>query len=193
MAAKISNEAPFFLSAGVIGLIILMAIFYLPESLPKAQRSASIKLTELNPLKQLKDLLYISDLRSLLGLSALYHFGITLLAVTLGVLMIDSLQADAGSISLLFLLIGAIDIIVQGGLIGKLLTMFGERKLLLAGFVIQAVAYGLMASIVFVNSAILLVVGIFLYAVQFWLHRAFHEQYDFQSSRSRKTRSGAGQ
>lgn len=164
-AAQINIEAPFFLSAGVIGLIILMAIFYLPESLPKTQRAARLKLSELNPLKQLKDLLYISDLRSLLGLGVLYHLGNNILAVTFGVLAIDSLQADAGSISLLFLLIGAIDIVVQGGLIGKLLPIFGERKLLIAGFILQIAAYGMLATLVFVASPILLVAGVVLYAV----------------------------
>jgi len=165
LAAKISNEAPFFLSAGVIGLIILMAIFYLPESLPEAQRSASIRLNQLNPLKQLKDLLHISDLRSLLGLGVLYHLGNNILVATFGVLAIDSVRADATSIGLLFLLIGAIDIVVQGGLVGKLLPIFGERKLLIAGFIVQVATYGSLAAIVFVNSPILLVVGMTLYAV----------------------------
>ena len=165
LAAKISNEAPFFFSAGAIGLILVMAIFFLPESLPKEQRAASIKLTELNPLKQLKDLMYIADLRSLLSVNVLYNLSRTVLVVTLGVLVIDSLHADAGSIGLLFLLVGVIDIVVQGGLIGKLLPIFGERTLLIAGFVVQVASYGLMAAIVFVASPILLVAGIVLYAV----------------------------
>ena len=55
-SAKLSYETPFFLSAFVTGLIMLLAIFYLPESLAKSRRATTIRLGELNPLKQLKNL-----------------------------------------------------------------------------------------------------------------------------------------
>ena len=80
-------------------------------------------------------------------------------------LVIDSLQADASSIGSLFLLIGAVDIVVQGGLVGKLLPIFGERKLLVIGFVTEIVAYGLLALIVFIPSPVILVAGIVVNAI----------------------------
>jgi MFS transporter, DHA1 family, tetracycline resistance protein len=163
--AKISYEAPFFLSAGLTGLIMLMALIYMPESLNKSQRSTSIRLSELNPLKQLRDLLKLSGLPLLLLVGVLYRLPFVFLGVNFAVLTLDSLQADPGSIGSLFLIIGVIDIVVQGVLIGKLLPIFGERTLMVVGFVMQTVAYGLMASIVFVASPVLLVVGVIFYAV----------------------------
>lgn len=91
--------------------------------------------------------------------SVLYAIPFVILEFNFSVLAIDSLQADASNIGLLFLVIGAIDIVVQGFLFGKLLPIFGERKLLLLGFVMQVIAYGLIASVVFIPLPYLLIAG----------------------------------
>ncbi len=164
-AANFGYSIPVFLSAALTGIIVLLSLFFLPESLDQKYRKTSISLGELNPLKQLKDLLYTEGLRMIILLSVLYAIPFVILEFNLGVLAIDSLQADPGSIGLLFLVIGSIDIVVQGYLIGKILPIFGARKLLIIGFVMQFFGYGLMASIVFIHSPLLLVAGIAFWAV----------------------------
>jgi len=164
-AANFGYNTPIFLSAAFTGIIILMSFFFLPESLDKKYRKSSIKVGEFNPLKQLKDLLYTNGLRMILLLSVLYAIPFVILVSNLSVLAIDSLDYAPANIGLLFLVIGAIDIVVQGYLIGKLLPIFGERKLLILGFVMQFIAYGLMASVVFIHTPVLLFAGIIIYAV----------------------------
>lgn len=44
-----------------------------------------------------------------------------------------------------FLYVGFLGAILQGGLIGRLVKMFGERKLVSSGFALSAVGYGLLA------------------------------------------------
>lgn len=44
-----------------------------------------------------------------------------------------------------FLYVGFLGTILQGGLIGRLVKMFGERKLVWSGFALSAVGYGLLA------------------------------------------------
>lgn len=163
-AATFGYNMPVFLSAGFTGIIVLLSLFFLPESLEKKYRKTRISLGELNPLKQLKDLLYTEGLRMIILLSVLYAIPFVILEFNFSVLVIDSLQADAGSIGLLFLVIGSIDIVVQGYLIGKLLPIFGERNLLMLGFVMQFFAYGLMASTVFIHSPYLLIAGVAFFA-----------------------------
>jgi len=164
-AASFGYNTPVFLSAALTGVIFLLSFFFLPESLDKKNRRSSIQPGELNPLKQLKDLLYTDGLRTIILLSVLYAIPFVILVSNLSILAIDSLGFDPASIGLLFLVIGAIDIVVQGWLIGKLLPIFGERKILLMGFVMQFIAYGLMASVVFINTPILLFAGVVFYAV----------------------------
>lgn len=164
-AANFGYNAPVFLSAALTGLIIVLALFFLPESLEKKYRKTTIKLGELNPLKQLKDLLYTEGLRMIIILSVLYAIPFVVIEFNLGVLTIDSLNFDPASIGLVFLITGSIDIVVQGYLIGKLLPIFGERRLLTIGFVMQFIGYALMASIVFIPSSYLLFAGIAIWAV----------------------------
>lgn len=163
-AATFGYNTPIFLSAAFTGLIVLLSLFFLPESLDKTARKTSIGLGELNPLKQLKDLLYTQGLRTIIVLSVLYAIPFVILEFNFSVLAIDSLHVDASNIGFLFLIIGAIDIVVQGFLFGKILPIFGERKLLLLGFVMQVIAYGLMASIVFIPSPYLLIAGVAVFA-----------------------------
>jgi MFS transporter, DHA1 family, tetracycline resistance protein len=163
-AAMFGYNMPVFLSAAFTGVIVLLSLFFLPESLEKEYRKTSISLGELNPLKQLKDLLYTEGLRMIILLSVLYAIPFVILEFNFSVLAIDSLQANASNIGLLFLVIGAIDIVVQGFLFGKLLPILGERKLLLLGFVMQVIAYLLIASVVFIPSPYLLIAGVAFFA-----------------------------
>jgi MFS family permease len=48
-------------------------------------------------------------------------------------------------VSYIFLYVGFLGTILQGGLIGRLVKMFGERKLVWSGFALSAVGYGLLA------------------------------------------------
>lgn len=48
-------------------------------------------------------------------------------------------------VSYVFLYVGFLGAILQGGLIGRLVKMFGERKLVWSGFGLSAVGYGLLA------------------------------------------------
>ncbi|OJV99270.1 MAG: hypothetical protein BGO39_17280 [Chloroflexi bacterium 54-19] len=163
-AANFGYSAPVFLSAAMTTIIILLALFFLPESLDKKYRKTSVTLGEFNPLKQLKDLLYTNGLRMIILLSVLYAIPFVVIEFNLGVLVIDSLNFEPATIGLLFLVIGSFDIVVQGFLVGKLLPVFGERNLLRIGFAMQFVGYILLASIVFTHSPVLLFAGIAVWA-----------------------------
>jgi DHA1 family tetracycline resistance protein-like MFS transporter len=163
-AANFGYSTPVFLSAAMTTIIILLAFFFLPESLDRKYRKNGISLGEFNPLKQLKDLLYTNGLRMIILLSVLYAIPFVVIEFNLGVLVIDSLNFEPANIGLLFLVIGSFDIVVQGFLVGKLLPIFGERNLLKIGFAMQFIGYILLASIVFTRSPYLLFAAIAVWA-----------------------------
>ena len=146
-------------------LALVWGYFFLPESLPKSVRRQNLRLTELNPLTQLVGVLKYKSLRPLLLIAVLYAFPFAVLGANFAVLVIDTLHWDATAMGLASLLIGVGDITVQGWLIGKLLPIFGPKKLLVAGLFLQGVAYASLAIFALAPSAIVLIITILVYAM----------------------------
>lgn len=164
LAAKLSLQAPLYVSAGLTLVALVWGYFFLPESLKASQRRAQIKLSDLNPFTQLGTVIGIKRLRPLLLLGILYAFPFAVLTTNFGVLIIDSLHWDPTSIGFISLTVGVMDILVQGVLIGRLLPIFGPVKLMVAGLVCQAVAYGLIGLIAVIPSPLSLIAGTALFA-----------------------------
>lgn len=164
LAAKISLETPLYLAAGLTMLATIWGLFFLPESLAHEQRRQKFQLAELNPFSQLKGVFAIKPLRPLLLLGMLYAFPFAVLIANFSVLIIDSLQWDATTIGFVSLGVGIMDILVQGWLIGKLLPIFGEAKLMIAGLVCQIASYAALGLVAITLSPALLILGTVLFA-----------------------------
>jgi DHA1 family tetracycline resistance protein-like MFS transporter len=164
LASNISLQMPVYLAAALTLAALIWGWFFLPESLQPAQRRKEIRLAELNPFTQLGSVLKLKSLRPLLGLAMLYAFPFAVLTSNFGVLIIDSLHLDATSIGFILLTIGLIDILVQGWLVGKLLPVYGPRKLIAAGLVLQGVAYGLIGLVALLSSPWVLIAATVVYA-----------------------------
>lgn len=164
LAANISLQTPVYLAAALTIIALIWGYFFLPESLKKSERRTEIRVSELNPLFQVGKVLKIKSLRPLLGIGLLYAFPFAVLTSNFGVLILDSLHWDAAEIGFVSLTIGLTDILVQGWLIGKLLPIFGAKKLFTAGFVLQAVSYALLGMIAIIPSPVLLLSGTLVYA-----------------------------
>ena len=78
--------------------------------------------------------------------------------------MKDSLGFNVTQASLVVTVLGAVDILVQGVLVGRLLAMLGNIKLGLIAFVLVGISYLVLGSIAFLATPILLLVGIVLFA-----------------------------
>lgn len=164
-AANFGNSVPVYMAAGLTVANILWGYFFLPESLSKEKRRGEkVKLTELNPLKQVGGLFRLKYLRPLLIMGILYSLPFAVLQSNLGVLAIESLNWTAEGIGLTFLLVGAMDILVQGGLVGRLIPIFGEAKLLVVGFFLQVISYLMFGFTPVFASPFLMIGGIALFA-----------------------------
>lgn len=164
LLATINDRVPFLASAGLLLLTLVWGYFLLPESLDKEHRITSIAVSELNPLKQLASAFRWANLRWFLLAWFLYAFPVGMLQTTITVLMKDSLGFNATQASLVIIVLGAVDILVQGVLVGRFLAMLGNVRLALIAFVLIGISYLMLGSIAFLATPLLLLVGMMLFA-----------------------------
>ncbi len=81
------------------------------------------------------------------------------------VLLIDSLGWTPDRISYLFLIVGGLDILMQGVLSGRLLKRFSETTLTVAGLGCAILAYLSISAIVFVPTPAFVYLGVVLFGV----------------------------
>jgi len=125
LLATINYHAPFLAAAGLLLLTLVAGYFLLPESLDKEHRIPSIAVSELNPLKQLASAFRWANLRWFLLAWFFYAFASYMLQTTIAVLTKDSLGFNATQVGLVVTLVGAVDIFVQGVLVGWFLGQRG--------------------------------------------------------------------
>ena len=123
---------PFWI-AGVIALIsAAYGFFVLPESLPSEKRSA-FRIKDANPFGALKLLNSTPLLKRLSMINTLYLLAHHVLPVTFVLHAGYRFGWDAKMVGFTLAMVGVASIIVQGGLVGKVVKAIGERKALLAG------------------------------------------------------------
>jgi MFS transporter, DHA1 family, tetracycline resistance protein len=162
--ANFNYSTPFIVAAAVVLLDIVWGFFFLPESLRKEHHVASVRLRDLNPLKQLGDVFTIAHLRWLLLASFLYFFPFAILISNLTILLKDSLGWNATDAGLVSTVVGVVDILVQGVLVGKLLPILGDVKLGIGSLILVAISYILIGAVALLASPLLLVAGVILFA-----------------------------
>src|SRR5579872_1808821 len=164
LLANISYSTPFLVATVVILLNVAWGFFFLPESLKKEHRISSIRVRDLNPLKQMANVFTMTNLRWLLLAGFLYGLPFAILVSNLTILLKDSLGWNATDAGLVSTVVGVTDILVQGILVGKLLPIFGDMKLSIGSLVLVALSYVLLGSVALIASPILLIVGVLLFA-----------------------------
>jgi DHA1 family tetracycline resistance protein-like MFS transporter len=163
--SQFGNSVPAYLAAGVTMASLIWGYFFLPESLRPEHRATRISLAELNLAKQLGSAFAIPQLRWLLVATFFFSLPFAILQSNMSVLIIDSLGWKADTIGYLFLLVGTLDILMQGVLAGRLLPIFGEIKLTVAGLVCEIIAYVLLGAVALVPAPAFVFAGIVMYAI----------------------------
>ncbi len=135
--SRISYGAPFYFAAALAALNVLLLYFILPESLSKEYRSRPHERTRLGEVFQ------HGHARLFGTIVVTYFFTITGFAImtTLFALFTEKrFGYDARQTGYLFGFIGIISVILQGGLIGRLVKIFGETALARTGLLFLALA-----------------------------------------------------
>ena len=124
-------------AAGVLALInLLLAYFLLPESLPpEKRRRPDERWLSRATLRR------ATENRPVAGLMLLYFlviFAFSNMEATLGLFVEKRYSFGFFATAWLFAFLGVVMVIVQGGLLGRLVQRFGERRLVLAGIAFMA-------------------------------------------------------
>ncbi len=163
--AKLGYQLPFFVAGGVALTNLLLGFFFLPESLPKEQRTSSINLARLNPVSTLKDVLAMPQLRWLLV--AIFLTGLSLIAISANISLFakDSLNWDTSAVGTLFSLFGITSIVTQALLLPWLLKRLGSLQVTIVGVMLAIASFLLISLVAVIASDLLMYVAFVLVAV----------------------------
>lgn len=144
--SKISLQAPAY-AAGIVSLItFLTALIFLRESLPPEKRAgARFTWRQLNPLGHIAAPLKRPVLRWLLpGFFAL-AFAMSALASNFAVYTLNRYGLTASQNALILVWLGAVSVVIQGGVVRRLLPRVGENRLASEALVLSVIGYAALA------------------------------------------------
>lgn len=139
--SQISYGAPFYFAAGLAAVNVVLLYFILPESLPLEHRRkphADAPVTEV--FRHGQGWMFG-------GVVATYFFlimGFTIMTAFFALFTERRFGYDAHANGYLFGFIGIVTVIVQGGLIGRLVVAFGETALARAGLLITTASLAML-------------------------------------------------
>jgi DHA1 family tetracycline resistance protein-like MFS transporter len=137
MLARFGIAAVPYTAAALSACNLVMAFLALRESLPPAARRQT-KVTTLVDLAALHALWRDVRLRNLMLLFFLVMFCFAIMEATLALFCQARFGYGARSTSLLFTYVGVVLVVVQGGLLGRLIKSFGDRRLIGGGIALMA-------------------------------------------------------
>lgn len=140
LLGDVSLHLPFYVAAGLSAANFLYGYFCVPESLPEAQR-APFKLTRVNPLGSLAKLAARDDIRGLVVAFALMTCAQMMLQSTWVLYTSFRFNWSTGQNGLAMFCVGMAAAVVQAGLLGAFMRVFGEIRLTLLGLASGCVTY----------------------------------------------------
>jgi MFS family permease len=133
-----SETLPIFIAAGICFFNFLLASIRLPESLIEKKRHVA-GLKQWLPLNNLIHLIKIPKIPFLYLIYFMTIFAFASMESTFALMGQKIFGLNIQSTSYIFVFIGVLSAIMQGGLIGRLSKKFGEKKLMLVGQCLLAV------------------------------------------------------
>jgi len=130
-------------AAALSGVNFAMAFFGLPESLSHELRRGAAEEGSWLDLADLRKVWRDAPLRGLMLLFFLVMFCFSMMETTLALFCQARFGFGTRETSFLFVFVGVVLVVIQGGLIGRLVKRFGERSLILAGIVLMALGLAL--------------------------------------------------
>jgi multidrug resistance protein len=144
LLSQISLAAPAYAAAALSLLSAVFGFFALPESLPPERRmTAPLSWAQLSPFGPIADLLRRPVLRRLLVVQCLFTLVVMGYNTVTPVLLFDRVGVRPLELAALRVLVGMVNVIVQAGLVGRLVARLGEQRLAIVSLWFQAL--GLLA------------------------------------------------
>jgi len=163
--APLGLAAPVYFAAAVTCANAIFGAIFMRETRARDAAAEPLAIQRLNPIAQLGGLLRITELRPLLVVSMLFAAAIAMMSALVAVFAKDTLGWSVAEVSIVFVLVGGCDIVVQGLLLGRLLRWLGERRAGVFGLGLAVLGLFGMASVRVVASALALVLGVAAFAI----------------------------
>lgn len=142
MLSHVSLQAPAFLAAGLTLVTAAFGYFVLPESLPRERRtSGALTWADVNPIAQVGRVFASPRLRGPLGAMFLMTVAMSSLQTNFAVFTTDVFGYGPADNARVFVFIGVVSVIVQGGLLRTALKYAREHSVMLAGLGIATLGY----------------------------------------------------
>ncbi|MBX3084535.1 MAG: MFS transporter [Anaerolineae bacterium] len=163
--AKLGYQLPFFAASGVLFINLLLGFFFMPESLPKEKRTASINLVRLNPISTVKDILTMPQLRWLLVAIFLTTLSFIAISANISLFAKDSLNWDTTTVGTLFSVFGVSSLVAQAVVLPWLIKHLGTLKVTIVGLIFAIISFLLMSLVAVVASPLLMYIAFILLAI----------------------------
>jgi DHA1 family multidrug resistance protein-like MFS transporter len=140
-----SLSTPFFITAGVCLLTLLLVLLFLPESLPAAARRSTA--TQIKPAAQFREMwraLSSRPLGILLAMAFLVSFGLTCFQGIFGLYALERFAYGTEEVGWILAVVGIVAAVTQGVLTGPLTKRWGEVAVIKATLLGSAVAFVLL-------------------------------------------------
>jgi DHA1 family multidrug resistance protein-like MFS transporter len=139
-----SLSTPFFLTAAVCVLTLLLVLLFLPESLPAEDRQGTT--TSARPAAQVRDLwqALFGPLGMLLFLAFLVSFGLTNFQGIFGYYALKKFGYGTEEVGWILTVVGVVAALTQGVLTGPLTRRWGEAAVIKTTLLASALAFGLL-------------------------------------------------
>ncbi len=142
MLSHVSLQAPAFLAAGLTLVTAAFGYFVLPESLPRERRtSGALTWGDVNPIAQIGRVFASPQLRGPLGAMFLMTVAMSSLQTNFAVFTTDVFGYGPADNARVFVFIGVVSVVVQGGLLRTALKYAREHSVMLAGLGIATLGY----------------------------------------------------
>jgi predicted MFS family arabinose efflux permease len=142
--AHLDVALPSFVAAGLSALALIIAGFRLKESLTPALRARSRK--AMGRVALLREAFGRPRLRILMVLFFTTTFAFAGMEATFGLWAYERLHWGPREVGIIFVVIGTVLVLVQGGLIGRIIKRYGEASALFAGTIGIAIGLALLAA-----------------------------------------------
>jgi MFS transporter, DHA1 family, tetracycline resistance protein len=137
LLSRFSAEAPFFFAAGLAALNATALYFLLPESLAPELRHAARRRA---PLPEILEQAGDWQLKAVFATYFFATVAFAMLTATFALFASHRFHFDATHTGYMFTYVGVIGAFIQGGLIGRLVKAFGEKRLAVVGTMIFSAA-----------------------------------------------------
>jgi multidrug resistance protein len=142
LLSTISLQAPAFAAGGLALVTTVLSYFFLPESLPPERRVRTpMSWTVLNPFRAIGTALARVNMRLLLLASFALNFAYSGLQSHFAIYTLTRFGLNERENSWLLTYLGVMITIIQGGLIRKLMPLFGEGRLLHGGLIFGGLGF----------------------------------------------------